>query len=94
MPRLFYAVAVLVLLVLPGCRTYPVAEDTLSTGIAVNAGHAKDDKLPAEARAIAQDNGDLMWKVLFNIGGCEEKDIPADVKARQAARAAAKGGDK
>ena len=78
-----------VLLFVAGCRTYPVAEDALRTGIAVNAGHAKDPKLAAEARAIAQDNEDLMWKVLFAIGGCEEKDIPAEVRARQAAR---KGG--
>jgi hypothetical protein len=85
----FVALALLVLvLVLPavGCRSYPVAEESIKTGISVNAGHVKDESLPAEAVTIAEKNGDLLWKVLFSIGGCEEKDIPAEVVARQKAR--------
>ena len=86
----FVAVLLGVLLVgLTGCQSFPQAEASLRVGISANAGHAKDERLPAEARTIAEKNSDLMWKVLFNIGGCEETDIPADVLERQAAR---KGG--
>ncbi len=79
-------VALGVLLALTGCRTFPQAEATLRTAISANKGHAADENLPPEARTIAEKNMDLDWKVLFNIGGCEEKDIPADVRARQKAR--------
>jgi len=88
-PIAFLALVLLALFVLPalvGCQSYPVAEEALRTGISANVGHAKDDALPAEARAVAEDNGDVMWKVLFAIGGCEEADIPAEVRARQAER--------
>jgi len=76
----------LALVVFPGCRSYPVAEEAIKVGISVNAGHVKDAALPVEATTIAEKNGDLLWKVLFNIGGCEEADIPAEVVARQKAR--------
>lgn len=73
---------------LTGCQTFPQAEATLRTAISANKGHAADENLPDEARTIAEKNMDLAWKVLFNIGGCEEKDIPADVRGRQTAREA------
>ena len=73
-------------LTMGGCASYPQAESTLMTGISANKGHAADEGLPSQARTIAEKNHDLMWKVLFNIGGCEEGDIPGDVIARQAAR--------
>jgi len=81
-----FALAAVVLL--GGCCSHPVAEATLRDGIAVNAGHAKDEALPAEARAVAQDNGDLLWQVLFNLD--TDVELPAEVKARHDARS---GGD-
>lgn len=85
---LFLGVVVLaVILALTGCQTFPQAEATLRTAISANKGHAADDRLPPEARTIAEKNMDLDWKVLFNIGGCEEDEIPAAVRERQAARA-------
>ncbi len=85
--RLLLAVVVVAaLLAMTGCQAFPQAEASLRTAISANRGHAANENLPAEARTIAEKNGDLMWKVLFNIGGCEENDVPADVLARQAAR--------
>jgi len=85
--RLVLLLGVLALvLLLTGCQTFPRAEATLKTGISANKGHAADETLPLEARTIAEKNGDLMWKVLFSIGGCDKKDIPADVLERQAER--------
>ena len=93
--RLVMAVVILAVLVaLTGCQTFPQAEASLRTGISANAGHAGDENLPAEAHTIAEKNHDLMWKVLFNIGGCEEADIPEAVRERQRARERARSGER
>lgn len=82
---------VLLLVALPGCCSYPEAESALETGIEMNTLHAADENLTAETHTVAEKNGDLMWKALYNIGGCEEKDIPEAVLARQAQRVAKAG---
>ena len=71
-----------------GCCSFPVAEETIKDAISVNAGHANSASLSPDARAVAQDNGDLLWQVLFNIGGVDE--VPDDVQDRRDARKADK----
>jgi len=86
--RLVVTMALMLVVGLGGCQTFPQAEKALRIGISANKGHAADKQLPLEARAVAVDNHDLLWHVLFNIGGCEEKDIPPDVRKRMEARKA------
>ena len=85
------------LLALPGCCSCKEAESAVRDAISINKGHMGDTKLPAEAHAIAQDNYDLDWKILFGIGAIKEGEIPEDVRKRQADREAARaaaGGEK
>ena len=92
MSRLTYVVVLLLaLLVMPGCCSCSEAESATRDAISVNKGHMADTKLPPEAHAIAQDNYDLDWKILFGMGVIEEGEIPSDVRERQAART---GGNK
>ncbi|KKM19883.1 hypothetical protein LCGC14_1651110 [marine sediment metagenome] len=79
-------IAAVLVLFLTSCQSFPQAEASLEVTISANKGHMADERLPGEARTIALKNHDAMWKILFNIGGCEEDEIPADVRERQAAR--------
>jgi len=86
----FASVVLLVLsLSLGGCCSCKEAESAVRDAISVNKGHMEDKDLPAEAHAVAQDNYDLDWKILFGIGAIKETEIPKDVRDRQAAREAA-----
>jgi len=51
--------------------------------IRINRAHEADDKLPQEARAIAQDNGDAWEAQLYLLDGTEPSD---DARARSSAR--------
>lgn len=78
-----YYVLVLVVVLFAGCCSHPTEEKALLDAIAVNKGHMADEALPSEARAVAQDNYDFDWQVLYSLTG---KEMPADVKARMDAR--------
>ena len=88
MIRRFCVLALLaVFMAIPlGCCSNAAAVKALKDGQAVNKGHMNDEALPKQARLIAQDNYDLMSKVLFNLDGTP---LPEEVKGRMP-----KGGDK
>jgi hypothetical protein len=89
MKRLFLSLTIV--LTLAGCYGLPPAtESAVKDAIAANTGHMNDQGLPAQARAVAQDNHDVLWQVLFGAGNVDE--LPAEVRERMNARAG--GGDK
>jgi hypothetical protein len=75
----------LTVLFMAGCCS-PSITKTLDRAIASNLGHMADEDLPEEARAIAEDNYDVHWKVKAALDS--DVVLPADVAARQAAREA------
>jgi len=86
-------VLVLVLVgLLAGCCLSPHADQVMAIdrAISANKGHMADEGLPAEAREIAQDNHDVFWQV--RIGLTDDKELPADVRARADDRAGPDGG--
>lgn len=85
MRKLIFTSALTALFLLAGCCS-PSITKTLDRAIAANLGHMADEDLPEEARAIAEDNYDVHWKVKAAIDS--DVVLPADVAARQAAREA------
>lgn len=77
-------IGIIFVLVLAGCTISPDTEAAIRDAIAANAGHMKDEGLPAPAREIATDNHDLLWDILYREGCVDE--LPADVRARKDAR--------
>ena len=75
------------LIVAPGCCTHDAAIVSINRGIAGNAGHMEDVKLPQEARDIATDSHDVFHQIKFALEGTK---VPAAVQARKDARDAAK----
>jgi hypothetical protein len=84
MKKLVLTSALTALFLLSGCCSHPAAIQSLDRTIAANKGHMADEKLPQEARDIAQDNYDAANQVKFNLDGTE---VPADTAQRAAARA-------
>jgi len=83
MPRLLSLLTTIALLT--GCGLTPETEQVIKANIAANAGHVRDQGLPASARKIALVNHDTGYAILFNEGSISE--IPSDVRARRDARA-------
>lgn len=73
-----------------GCSIGGDTRRVIEEGIAVNANHMQRETLPREAREVATDNHDLLWSILYREGVVDE--LPEDVRARKAERAAAGGG--
>jgi len=77
----------LLLVLMVGCCS-PDAASALKDAIAINKGHMVDESLPEEARAIAQDNYDFDYDVLYRLGAIEK--LPDDVRKRKDARGGGK----
>jgi len=80
--------ALVMVLVLGGCYGLPpTTEAAVRDSIAANEGHMADESLPQSTHEVAQDNNDILWKVLYGAG--HEDELPADVRERMDAREAA-----
>ena len=77
-------IALILTVALMGCTLSADVESAVKDGIAINAGHAKDEGLPKPARDIALDNHDLLWDVLYRGGSVDT--LPTEVRARKDAR--------
>ena len=69
----------LVLLVLSVgcCAGHPEVENAVKDGIAVNTGHMLDEKLPAEANCIAEDNLVFLYQIRYGLTG---EAIPSEIQ--------------
>ena len=84
MRKVFCVLILLVFVFLAGCCSgHPVVEEAMKDAISVNKGHMADKSLPPEAALVAQDNYDLIWKLLYGLCGTP---LPADVAKRMEER--------
>jgi len=74
------ALALGVVLLLAGCVNLDAARSQAAQNTAINQGHAADESLPAEARAVAQDNADA-WEVQAYLLDPDSEPSP-EVRAR------------